>query len=994
MALDKQNYGITFGQGLDTKTDQKLVVPGKLTGLENGVFKRGGALDKRNGYRALNTIAYTGEQVVNGTALAVFEDELLQFSDSKVYSYSSASAQWIDKGNAVSVRVDNEQIIRNSYQQLQADAAYINNVGLYTWEDTRGGIRYTIFDEATQTPMLADQVASTTGIQPKVYALNGAFYLWYLEANVLRVRRINPLDPAGLGSPVSISSVVSVSSSLYDVAIYANQFFVVYPNNTETELDVALVTAAPAIALQDTITGSFASQALTAYVTSIGRPAAVWANSGSLYTSIFNPNLTQYTSGTVLLDSGSAGLRNIAALSFDGDGVVFYEISGSTPDTTYIKRTTFTESTLVTGSSEIFLRSVGLATRPFTYQVGVEGTARYYINVVHESEFQPTYFTVQNDGYIVAKSQANIAGGLTFRSGLPHVTTISNGVFKFPTLETSRIVSENVLGLFSAQYRLIGVSRTQLDFTAPDLFTAQPLGANTHIVGGLVSVYDGNVAVEAGYNLFPETLNTSQSLSGGFIQSGSYVYAATYEWTDNKGQIHRSAPSVLKQVDLVGSSNNSVTVQIPTLRLTNRENVNIVLYRSENFGVETLYRVTTLTNQVYNDKTVDYVYITDTASDDTILGNEILYTVGGVLDNIAPPPAALIASFGNRIWLAGLPEGNQIWYSKERLSGTPVEFNDALTINVEAVGGSITAIAPLDDKLMIFKRDRIYFVFGNGPDNTGANGEFASPRLLTSDAGCIAPNSIVNTPDGIFFQSAKGIYKLGSDLTVTYVGAPVEAFNSLPIVAAVLISDRNQVRFLTEDGIALVYDYFFDQWSTFTNHYANDAVIWNDQFLFLNRDGSLWYEVPGYYLDIAQTIKMTLETAWIGLNTLQGYQRVYRTILLMDYRSSHLFNMQIAYDFEQTYRTSIVFDPDNLGFSVYGSDPVYGEAIPYGGEGTGVYQFRTHMPVQKCQAIRFKFTDTPIQSVNESGEGYSITGLSMQLGMKSGLGRLAPKGSN
>lgn len=992
MSLDKQNFGITFGGGLDLKTDQKIVQTDKLTGLENGYWKRAGALDKRNGYRALNTVAYTGEQVVNGTALSVFQDELLQFSDSKVYSFSSASAQWIDKGNAVSVQVNNEQIIRNSYQQLQADSAYIGNIGLYAWEDTRGGIRYTIFDEATETPILADQQASTTGIQPKLLALNGAFYLWYLESSILYVRRINPLDPAGLGAPVSISSTVSVSS-IYDVAIYANQFFVIYPNNTETELDVALVTSAPAIALQDTITGSFASQAITAYVTSIGRPAAIWANSGSLYASIFNPNLTQYTSGTIVLDTGVPELRNIAALSFGGDGVVFYEISGSASDTTLVKRTSFTESTLVTGSNEIFLRSVGLASRPFQYQVDVEGTNRYYINVVHESEFQPTYFTVQNDGYIVAKSQANIAGGLTFRSGLPHVTATANGVFKFPTLETSRIVTENVLGLFSAQYRLIGVSRTQLDFTAPDLFTAQPLGSNTHIVGGLVSVYDGNVAVEAGYNLFPETINTSQSLSGGNIQSGSYVYAATYEWTDNRGQIHRSAPSVLKQVELAGSSNNSVTVEIPTLRLTNRENVNIVLYRSEAFGVETLYRVTTLTNQVYNDKTVDYIYITDTASDDTIIGNEILYTVGGVLDNIAPPPASLIASFGNRIWLAGLPDGNQLWYSKDRLSGAPVEFNDALTINVESIGGSITAIAPLDDKLIIFKRDRIYFVFGNGPDNTGANGEFASPRLLTSDAGCIAPNSIVNTPDGIFFGSAKGIYKLGSDLAVTYIGAPVEAFNDLQIVAAVLISDRNQVRFLTESGICLVYDYYFEQWSTFTNHYANDAVIWNDQFLFLNRDGSVWYEVPGYYLDIAQTIKMTLETAWIGLNTLQGYQRVYRTILLMDYRSSHIFNMQIAYDFEQTYRTSIVFDPDNLGFSVYGSDPVYGEAIPYGGEGSGVFQFRTHMPVQKCQAIRFKFSDTPIQTVNESGEGYSITGLSLQLGMKTGLGRLAPVAS-
>lgn len=994
MSLDKQNFGIVFAAGIDTKADQKLVIPGKLTSLENGVFKRTGAIDKRNGYKPLNTIAYTGEQVTDGTAMSVFNGELIQFSDSNVYSFSSGSQQWVNKGNAVSVLVDNQSIIRNTYQQLQADAAYLSNISLYAWEDTRGGVRYTIYDEATQTPILADRIAAFTGVNPKVRVLNNNFYLFYAISESLYVRKINPLDDNGLGAQIGITSTLDSGSINYDVCVYANQFFYAYDQNNDT-IGTGLLTSAPSVGLSTTMTGTMADQALSVYVTSVGRPAMSWATSGSLYASVLNPNLTQYGSGTMTLDSGGLDIRNIAPLSFNGSGTIYYEIEGASDDTYYVKRTAFTETTTqpATGS-EVFLRGVGLATRPFSYQLNAESVNRHYIGVVQQSQFQPTYFIVQNDGYIVAKTQTLVAGGFTYRSGLPVVSTLQDGVFAFPSLQTSRVVSETAGGVFTAQYSLIGVSRTKLDFTALDLFTSAPLGNNTHIVGGLPSVYDGVQVVELGYNLFPENLQFSQTPLSGFMESGSYIYAATYEWVDNQGQLHRSAPSVITQIDVSGSSLNSVTVDIPTLRLTNKPNVNIVLYRSEAFGVEVLYRVNTFTSPIYNDKTVDSITYVDQTADSVLVNNEILYTAGGTLENIAPPPASLIAVYKNRIWLAGLEEGTQMWYSKERVTERPVEFNDSLILNVEAPGGDITAIAPLDDKLMIFKRDRIYFTYGDGPDDLGQNGDFSVPRLLTSDAGCISPNSVVNTPGGIMFQSAKGIYLLSSDLNLSYIGSPVEAFNYLVIVAAVLVANTNQVRFLTEDGIALVFDYFAGQWSTFTNHYANDGIIWEDQFVFLNRDGSVWYEVDDYFLDIAQTIKLTMETAWIGLNGLQGFQRVYRTILLMDYRSAHIFNMQMAYDFEQTYRTSIVFDPENLGFNVYGSDPVYGDVVPYGGAGSGVYQFRTHMPVQKCQSIRFRFTDTPIQSNNQSGEGYSITGLTLQVGVKSGLGRLQPAQSN
>ena len=55
MPLDRQTVSIALTQGLDTKSDPKQVIPGKLVTLENGYFKRTGSILKRPGYVPLPT---------------------------------------------------------------------------------------------------------------------------------------------------------------------------------------------------------------------------------------------------------------------------------------------------------------------------------------------------------------------------------------------------------------------------------------------------------------------------------------------------------------------------------------------------------------------------------------------------------------------------------------------------------------------------------------------------------------------------------------------------------------------------------------------------------------------------------------------------------------------------------------------------------------------------------------------------------------------------
>lgn len=114
----------------------------------------------------------------------------------------------------------------------------------------------------------------------------------------------------------------------------------------------------------------------------------------------------------------------------------------------------------------------------------------------------------------------------------------------------------------------------------------------------------------------------------------------------------------------------------------------------------------------------------------------------------------------------------------------------------------------MDEKLILFEDNRIFSLTGQGPTPTGDQNDFSEPSLVTSDAGCIDPRSIVLIPIGILFQSNKGIYLLSRSLETKYIGAPVEAFNNQTITSAKLLQDQNQVRLLSSDGTTLVYDYF------------------------------------------------------------------------------------------------------------------------------------------------------------------------------------------
>jgi hypothetical protein len=992
--LAKQVVTLNFGNGVDTKTDPKLVVPGKLVELENAVFEKGGSLQKRFGNRLLATKKIDGTDITDGDSLAAFNDELLLFSGQKVFSLSEAANKWIDKGSAVSVVLNTKQIIKNTASQTIADSALASGIALYAWEDSRGGIRAAVYDETTGTPIVPDSVVAASGSRPRCLSLGGYLFVFYYESGALKVKRLNPAAPSTFETTVTLSSTVNTTTPTYDVMIHTPTL-AVFAHNVEgaAEIKVGAMTIVPA-------------------VSSVITPVTVAEAGTNCIGLVKGPNLTVYlayhngTNGTrcTILNNGLATLHapftleattspatvNITGYAQrDGSGVkFFYQVTAAATYNHFIKTNTASTGG-VAGTAAVFLRSVGLMSKAFVYYGDNDTTDRAYFVAVHQSTLQSTYFVVRNDGVIIGKIQQSLASGLTTRPILANVSAASDAVFSFAVLNKTRLVSENAT-LFS----LTGVSRSRVDFTNEQTYNYAQLGNNLHITGGVLSMYDGASVVEHGFHLYPENVSGADGSSGS-MSDGDYNILAVYEWTDNFGQLHRSAPSPAVTVTVNGGgSTQKITATVPTLRLTakngtTRTNVSIAVYRTEAGPGEIYYRATSVTSPTMNDITADTVAVDLTISDTDLVSREILYTTGGVLENIAAPACSYICAFKNRLVLGGLENENEFWYSKTNIKGEAVEFSDAFAQVIEPEGGGIKGVWPLDDKALFFKNSRIYYIAGDGPDDTGVTNAYGEPERISSDNGIETFNSLVTYPGGILRKTTKGLYHLNPSLGDAYLGAPVEAFNDKTITSANLIPNSNQVRFTTSDGSALVYDYFFDQWGTATRHAARDGVIWkNSTFVFLKSSGEVLAESLGTYKDNGSPVGLKLTTAWLSMAGVLGFQRVYMFSMLADYKSPHTLLVRVGYDFSPAWEQIIVFNPaTGLEINTYGSGATYGSVSPYGGSNS-TYRLRSKLTKQKCQSIRFQIEELVTSATEGSQEGLVLTAMALEVGVKQGLTKL------
>lgn len=1125
MPLDTQIIPISFYKGIDTKTDDKNSLPGELLILENGTFKETGKITKRNGFSSLTVSANSGN-IYSGSALANFDNELIQFTGSDVLGFSEAENIWLGRGKDYQLSDKTTPIFSNDKAQQNPECKILNNLELYVWEDLDTGVKYSIIDHLNGAILLSNSTVDSHGSRPKVIIFNGQFVIIYYNSGRLYARTIDTDQIFSISDDILILDDINTDSPQYDVLspeIEDGYFYLAYSQADLISSGLVYYSDISMIARTVYNNSSSCAGAVNIWEDNLNNIWVVGAsiNDITVKTILSLVCIRQKGHSETLVNSGFTinttnegqfinkicGFRS--ALS--GENIIYYECTPFNEYLTlqsfnfgnYINRAVITTDGQIF-SNNVFIRGLGLYSKPFLYN------NINFILTTTNTEFQATYYLLDEKSTVVSRSNVNNGGGYKQNSidGFPLNTCTDSividgyGNILIPLEIKTAFVSNN-----NTTYLPTGINVVKYNFNVNNTISNITLGNNLNISGGVFKSYDGFNLVENNFFQFPEdilthsapivlaltqtptpilpqiaTLNIfggayriqqgsfflissltatygvwfnknnqgipplligyvlvevnigsydselnvlnkiamalpigefSTSISntsliitnkiigvgtisppnGNFMNStgiaaGTYLYSAIYEWIDSFGQINRSGTSVPISVTTNGFS--TISIIVPTLRITEKQNAKIVIYRTENLGDSIFYRITDLVTPLQNDETIDWVSFIDIANDDQIIGNDFIYTTGGTLDNSAPPSSTLSVLFKNRIFIGGLEDANLLWFSKINSTGSPVEFSDFLTFKCDPRFGAITALGVLDDKLVIFKENGMFALVGNGPDNTGAGNDYnTSFANISTDVGCIDEKSVVITPIGLMFKSKKGIYLLDRGLGTSYIGAQVQKYNDLVITSAIVNPVNNQVRFTSEDGTMLVYDYFIQQWSTFTNLPAVDAIFINSNYYLLKPNGVVYKEDNTVFTDDGNFIQLRLQTGWLSFAKLQGYQRIRRALILGSYIGKHQLNVSFYYNFNNSPPQFALIDAGTLigDNDTWGSDPTWGDSDLWGGEFIP-YEFNIHLTVQKCTSFKIEIFDTEELNFNE---GYDISNIAFEVGIKKGTNKLAPK---
>ncbi len=1024
--LTKQGIDVSFAEGLDTKTDPRRVKIGNFLQLENTVFQKGSLLQKRNGYPRLTSLPDT-----TYSYLTTFNDNLTAIG-SNIAAYNDGGDTWVSRGAIQPLSLSTLPVLRNNLNQTAADIAVApNGVACSVYLESDGSTttaKYVVFDSVTgqnlKAPAVIPVAAGTVTGGMRVFVLGNNFIMVFTNVitatSHLQYVTVNVSNPAIVGTNTDIAAAyVSAATLAWDGYVSGNYLYLAYNTTTAAQsIKITSLSASLTLATALIYTSEIATMiSVTVDETNPASPViyvSYYDVAGFTgYTLAVNSSLHQVLAPHQIIPSGT--YKNITSVAQNGVCTVFAERSNAYGfdaglPSNYVDKRTVTLATATVSAVVVSVRSVGLASKAFI----VDGVI-YYLSAF-QSPYQPSYFLVNGSSSlssapVLAGKLAYQNGGGYLTTGLPSVTVTDNvaqTAYRFKDLiqavnkGTAVATGVQTAGIYSQT----GINLARFAIGS-DRLNSSEIGNDLHLSGGLLWMYDGYLPVEHNFLVYPDTdLGTptdsaAWSATGGSMvakpdaatNTNAYYYQFTYEWTDNQGNAFRSAPSLPVAVTTTGAlSTGSVTLNIPTLRLTMKtaNPVKVVIYRWS-VAQQNYYQVTSITSPTLNSTIVDYVTYVDTLADATILGNSLLYTTGGVVEDVAAPASDLMTLFDSRLWLVDAEDPNLLWYSKQVIEATPVEMSDLFTIFVppttatQGTTGPMTAIAVMDDKLIIAKKNAFLYINGTGPDNTGLNSQYSPATFITSTVGCDNQRSMVLMPQGLMFQSDKGIWLLERGLGTTYIGAPVEEFtNGATVLSAVSVPETNQVRFTLDTGITLMYDYFYGQWGTFVGVPAVSSCIWKGLHTFINSYGQAFQESPGTYLDGSNPVLMKFQTGPLRLGDLQGYQRAYFFYLLGTYISPHKLVLSMTYDYEAGPTQQVVITPTNYStpFGSGLSQSPFGQGTPFGGPGN-VESWRVFLERQRCMAFSITLQEVFDASFGTAaGAGLTLSGLNVVCAFK------------
>ena len=492
---------------------------------------------------------------------------------------------------------------------------------------------------------------------------------------------------------------------------------------------------------------------------------------------------------------------------------------------------------------------------------------------------------------------------------------------------------------------------------------------------------------------------------------------------DDAGLIHRSAPSLdfyLSNMKATTTTSTRMKLYVtPPLGLARGRKYFIEVYEAWPGGTPQLAATKHVsTNDASAMQSVEWATnLSPQTTEDLDVADfraaKTIYTAGNVLAADPWPNFDLVVKSGRRLFAHSISDPATVYYSKTFESGVAPEFSAALTVSIG--NEKITAMGAIDDKVLLFTATGVWLMYGTGPDNTGANGDFFIEQMVYP-VGCTDQQSIITYEQGIAFYSSttEEFHVFTRDLQLKDVGDAVKVMSEsiTDVVTSIVVPNDHEIRWYctrtvgpkyvadsatnsppqpprpfienqAPAGSIFVYNYKYQKWSIIEDAAVRTqrAIISNNSILELADDWDV------YPLDNSSWDKLCKwETPWIKVNQLQDFGRFYGLTFLGKYMSSWSgtpleagdLQVTIRYDYEGALGdTDVHRERANVDF-----DPADGDRL----------QFRVRPKRQKCQAIKIEIEEVATTAVElweptyTTGQGFILTGVDVHYGAKGGSG--------
>ena len=1013
--LDFQLVQAPFRFGVEEGIDPKQVPFGTLLVAENVVWKKSGRIEKRNGVSFLGGLSGIKRLIVRG-------DELAATDGANIHTFTSAG--WIDRGRHPELGLTWKTTQDSALGVKSADVARLSDGRLvYAWvsgdpTDTLNGgdVFFQVTEQSTGAVLSSPQRISATGIDATRVRIvtNGTNYaiIWTYNGNLFSY--VN-------GTTTTLKTDVAnatLRQASFDACTIGTEFVVAYAlgaggirlvrytfASTPVEQATNTVPGASSIAIPAiSIDGAAGETLYIGYIETVGNKVRrAMANPSTLAQTVAPGDIDAPGSSPVSATIAVHRVSSTAALytwSFEAPSI------GSVID----GEVGLLRSMLVSSSGPVFNKNTTafarLLSRPFTINgrqyvfAGnhtntatltsgnpIEGSDVYVLDVT------ATDVSPESPHRLVGKVES-LVGGAWFHGHVANVAVLSASQY----LAVTPLLSEAASNLTGWRQGLRSVTVSFGESLPRDMWRGVQIGPETYLAASVLTAYDGRDPLPSGFahSAYLDWGNTTVSSAGGTMVDGVYLYNVVPERRSAVGVLHRGPTAVTQRATITGPTTaGSVTLRVvPVHPSLSPQFELLAIYRSAK-GAEPLQRLTIEPSfaVLENQALVAPLTLTDTAGDANVGGTGILniaerpamYTEGGELDDFQPPALLTLCTYRGRLF--GIDGSRRtVRYSKSHAAnpGVAPGFNSAFRINIE---DDLTALAVLDDRLIVFSQTGIYHLTGEGPAPNG-DGPYESPNKIQTDVGCTNARAVVSGPDGVFFVSGNEIHMLDRGLNVQWVGKPVQdLLDAYPnVTSAVVVSSKNHIRFSCNNaagtqGLVLVFDYIEKQWSSF--RYNGDAPIadacmYAGAYTFVTTDGDLYREDDTTYLDDGAWVTALIVTAWMHAAGPLAYHSVRNFRIDGVSATPHGLGILVGFDGNLSFQQ---------GPRIW-SEGVSGVTAP-GNSVTANVSIGTR---RKCRSIRFAVTDFAPETYGMSdGAGPKWSSMGIEVGVKRGLGRLAAR---